>query len=141
EMALRLALGAGRMRMVRLMLTESTLLAVLGAGLGLFIAGWCIDIMRTHMPSEMSQFLSGWQNLKLNGRALLSTTVVSVAAGLMSGLAPTLHVSKTDLSAALKQVGRAGLKTNPKGQKALATGEVDVKLVIQLGACRMAKDV
>ena len=141
ELALRLALGAGRMRMVRLVLTESTLLAVLGAGLGLFIAGWCIDIMRTHMPPEMSQFLSGWQNLKLNGRALLSTTVVSVIAGLLSGLAPTLHVAKTDLNEALKQVGRAGLKANRKVQKILVVGEVAVALVLLVGAGLMGRGV
>lgn len=96
--------------MARLLLTESLLLAILGAGLGLLIAGWCVNIMRTHMAPEMSRFLSGWQSLKLNGRALLSTTVVSVVAGILSGLAPTLHAAKTDLNQTLRQVGRQGRK-------------------------------
>jgi putative ABC transport system permease protein len=141
EVALRLSLGAGRMRMARLVLTESTLLAVLGAGLGLFLAGWCVDLMRTHMPAEMSQFLSGWQNLKLNGRGILATSVASLIAGIFSGLAPMLQVTKTDLSSALKQVGRAGLKSGRRVQKILVVGEVAVALVLLVGAGLMVSGV
>ena len=141
EMALRLALGGGKLRAARLLLIESTIVAILGAGLGLLVAGWCIDLMRTHMPIEMSHFLSGWQTLQLNKRAFVITAVFAVAAGILSGIAPALHVVKTDLNEVLKQTGRGGAKANRRVQRVLVIAEVAVALVLLIGAGLMVKGV
>ena len=141
EVALRLALGAGRIRAARFLLVESTLLSFCGAVVGLFVAAWCINLMRTGMPAEMSRFLSGWQDLKLNGRAFAATGALAVLAGIASGIAPALQVSKVDVNEALKQGGRVGIKTSRRAQRVLIVAEVAVALVLLVGAGLMVKGV
>jgi predicted permease len=102
EMALRAALGAARMRLIRQMLTESIVLAVLGGALGLAIAGWGVRVLIQLAPQ-----LPRLETAGVDASVLVFTTVCALLTGLLFGLAPALDSSDTDLSEALKQGAHA----------------------------------
>jgi macrolide transport system ATP-binding/permease protein len=104
EMAVRLSLGAGRMRIVRQLLTESLLLASLGGLLGLLFAHWGIRGLTVLMANGRESFLL---DVALNSRVLAVTMGLAVLTGVLFGLAPALQSTRVDLTTALKQT-RAG---------------------------------
>ena len=105
EIALRSALGAGRWRVVRQLLTETALLSALGAGLGLVFAQGSIGLIVSTMPAEMAEQIAGWRAIGLNGRALAFAMAATILSALFSGLAPALRGSKIELNQALKSAG------------------------------------
>ncbi|HKN75064.1 MAG TPA: ABC transporter permease [Candidatus Acidoferrum sp.] len=105
EIAVRLAMGAGRMRLIRQLLTESLLLALVASTLGILLAYWG----KTALVSLLPPFFARNLNLKLDGRVLLYTLVLALAATILFGLIPALQASKTDRMAALKD--RTGAPT------------------------------
>jgi predicted permease len=104
EMAVRLSLGAGRMRIVRQLLTESLLLASLGGVLGLVFAQWGIRGLSLLLANGRETFLL---NVDLNWRVLAVTMGLALVTGVIFGLAPALQSTRVDLTTALKQT-RAG---------------------------------
>jgi predicted permease len=105
EIAVRLAMGAGRMRLIRQLLTESLLLALVASTLGILLAYWG----KTALVSLLPPFFARNLNLKLDGRVLLYTLVLAFAATILFGLIPALQASKADRMAALKD--RTGAPT------------------------------
>jgi len=99
EIAIRLAIGASRSRLIRQLLTESLLLALLGGAIGLALAFWLVDAMAALRP-PMDVPLS--TNVKIDYRVLLFTGVVSAATGVLFGLLPALQTTRPDLVPALK---------------------------------------
>ncbi len=112
EFAVRTALGGSRWRVVRQLLIESILLSLGGAILGLFLAQWDIEMILRHMPPDVARFIAGWKTIRLDANAFLFALGVSVASGLVSGIAPALMSSRTNLSATLER-GRPGSLGGP----------------------------
>ena len=130
EIAVRLAVGANRTRLVRQLLTESILLSLLGGVVGLGLAHWGAGLMRSFTPPANLPIQT---NIETDGRVLLFTFLVSVLTGLIFGLVPAFHSSNPHLVTALKDEtvrmhGRSRLRT------ALVTTQVALSLVLLIGA-------
>jgi predicted permease len=132
EIALRLALGASRSRLTRQFLTESVLLAVFGAGLGLLLALGGIRILKTFIPATISQV----QTINIDARVLIFTALVAVLTGIGFGLAPALQASHLNLNDTLKEGGRdaGGGRKGNRLRDLLVIGEVAVSFVLLIGA-------
>lgn len=103
EIAIRTALGAGRIRIVRQLLTESVILAFLGGGLGLLLAFWGGSALYAVLPSTLSSL----KEIKFDFWVLTFTILVSLVTGLIFGVAPALQVSRTNLQDSLQEGGRS----------------------------------
>ncbi|MDQ3743024.1 MAG: ABC transporter permease [Acidobacteriota bacterium] len=132
EIALRTALGATRVRIVRQLLTESLLLSVTGGALGLLIGYWCVELVVLLSAGNVPRI----EESNVDLRVLLFTLLTSLVTGIVFGLAPALQISRTDLNETLKE-GGAGGATNTSGKRlrgALVVAEVALSLVLLIGA-------
>ena len=137
EFAIRLALGAGRMQLVRQMLAESTLLALIGGTAGVMLAVWGLDLLR----SIGTQTVPRLAEVNLDMRVLLVTLGTAVATGIVIGLIPALATGKPELTEALKEGGRgstSGIRRN-RLRNALVIAEVALALVLLVGASLLMK--
>ena len=133
EIALRLALGASRSRIIRQLLTESVMVALIGGALGVLIAYWGIDAMRAANPGEAAKFAPGWEHLGINFPVLVFTLGVSVLSGALFGLAPAWQASKPDLNDALKEGGRT-TSSSHRLRNGLVVCEVALALMLLASA-------
>jgi putative ABC transport system permease protein len=131
EIALRAALGAGRLRVVRQLLTESVLLSLPGGLCGLLLAKWGVDALLKLSPSDLPRV----EEVSVNGWALLFTLSLTVLTGMLFGLVPALQSSRTELTNSLKEGGRsvAG-NARTRLRNAIVVGEVALSLVLLIGA-------
>jgi putative ABC transport system permease protein len=137
EFAIRLALGAGRLQLVRQMLSESILLALAGGTAGVVLAIWGLDLLR----SIGSQTVPRIAEVNLDLRVLLVTLATAVGTGIIIGLIPALASGKPELTEALKEGGRGsttGLRRNQL-RNALVIAEVALALVLLVGASLLLK--
>ena len=141
EIAVRLALGAGRGGIVRLLLTESVLLALGGALPGLWLAGLAVDLIVKSMPADVAKYIGGWNQIQLDSGAVAFTVCVAVLAGVMAGFAPALRGSRSDLEESLKESGRgnSGGRSTHRLRDALVVAQVSLALVLMAGAGLMVK--
>jgi predicted permease len=133
ETAVRQALGASRFRLVRQWLTESLLLSMLGGTAGLLLAMWTTDLIRHYASATPLAHL----DLGLDKAVLAFTSIVSVATGIIFGLAPALQVSRPDLTTALKGDGAAGAGTTHRRsrlRRAFVVAQVTLSVVLLIGA-------
>ncbi len=138
EIAVRLALGAGKSRLVRQLLTESLALAFLGGVGGITLTLWLRGLLLRFQPP--AALPTSW-NLPVDGKVVAFTFILAVAAGLVFGLAPALRGSRTDLVSALKQGARgseqSGRKLGLRG--GLVVLQVAVCIVLLVGAVLMVR--
>jgi putative ABC transport system permease protein len=132
EIALRLALGASRSRLIRQFLTESVLLASLGGGVGLLLSLAGLNVLKGFIPPNISQA----QNISIDGKVLIFTVLVSLVTGLIFGIAPALQAAHFNLNDTLKEGGRdsaAGSRGN-RIRGLLVISEVAVSFILLIGA-------
>ena len=141
EIAVRMALGASRFRLVRQLMTESLLLAVAGGALGLLIAVWGIEGLATSIPESFSKFIPGWHKLGIDKTALLFTLVTTVFTALLFGLLPALQATKMNLNEALKEGGKgsSGRSARNRTRSALVVSEVALSVILLIGAGLMIR--
>ena len=131
EIAIRTALGAGRWRVVRQLLTESLLLAAVGGALGLFVATWGLDGLRWLDPGNIPRL----QNIQIDGRVLGFTFAMTLLTGVCFGIAPALRSSRVNLSESLKEGGRSLVASaSHRLRSLLVIGEMALSLMLLIGA-------
>jgi len=132
EIALRLALGATRSRLVRQFLTESLLLAAAGCAVGLFLALLGLDVLKKSIPATIALA----QGIAIDGKVLGFTAFVGLFTGLVFGLAPVAQASRFNLNENLKE-GARGASVGARGNRLrslLVIGEVAVSFLLLIGA-------
>ncbi len=131
EIAVRLALGAGRFRLLRQLLTESVLLSLLGGAAGLLFARACLRGLITYLPQQTQAAL----DVPLDAPVLAFTLVVSVLTGLLFGLAPAWQATRLNLTASLKdQTGASASRSRLALNKTLVVTQVALSLYLLIGA-------
>jgi putative ABC transport system permease protein len=131
EIAIRTAIGASRARVIRQLLTESVLLSLCGAALGVLVAMAAMD----SLLELGSTSVAGITNIHVNVAVLGFTTALAVAAGVLFGLAPALHAGRTDLRSALSESERGAVSRGASRlRSALVVSEVGIAMLLLVGA-------
>jgi predicted permease len=131
EIAVRLALGASRFRLIRQLLTESVLLAVVGGSLGLLLTYWSRGFLLQLVPAESAGMML---DLEPDVRILAFTVSVSIVTGLLFGIAPAFRATKVDLTPALKDNDRVTSRARSRLSKVLLVGQVAISLMLLISA-------
>ena len=131
ELALRVALGAGRARLAWLMLAEALLLAVAGSAVGLVLAGWGVSLLvATFAPGDVAFPVQ----TTADGRILAFTTAVTALTALLSGLVPALRSLPPSLAPALKAAGGGVVREQPRLRRTLVAVQVGLSFLLLAGA-------
>jgi putative ABC transport system permease protein len=132
ELALRVALGASRWRVIRLLVMESLTLAIAGA-LGAIPLAWgALQLCRAAMPPNVARFVRGWDQIDLDLRTIGGLALLALASTVVFGLFPALRASRVSLNDALKVGGRTGGGTGPRSRLRHAMVVVEVALALTL---------
>ena len=131
EIAIRTALGAGRRRVARQLLTESVLLSCLGGALGIVFSTWGISVLRTVLPSDTPRLA----DTQMDWRVFVFTGALAILTGILSGLGPALHTSRTAGAEVLRSGGRAGtLSVSQRLRSSLVVTEVAFAVLLVIAA-------
>jgi putative ABC transport system permease protein len=141
EMAVRLGLGASRWQLIRQLLVESTVLALLGACAGVVLSSWGMVLLRGDLPPFILEHVPGLKHVQLDLRVLAFTMAAALASGILSGLAPALRFSRSQVAGALKENARGTTAAAGAGKMRaiLVTSEMALALVLLVGAGLMVK--
>ena len=136
EMAIRAALGAKRKILIRQILTESMLLAIMGGVLGLLLSFWAKDLLLAVSPADFPRASA----VSIDGRVLLFSLLVTLFAGLALGLAPAIQNSRSDLNTELKEGGRDGMReTRNRVRSVFIVSEIALSLMLLVAAGLLLK--
>ena len=131
EIAVREALGAGRPRLLRQLLTESTLLALLGGAFGVAVAAICVRLVPYLQHEKLPGLL---EQTRVDGTVLAFTLGISVLTGIVFGAAPALIMTRGNPHSALKSGGRGGAKNRQRAFQTLIAGETALAVLLAVGA-------
>jgi predicted permease len=137
EVALRAALGAGRGRLVRQFLTESFLLALAGGVLGIMLAFWAARLVTSVIDEQLYRV----GDATIDGRVLIFTMLVTLAAPLIFGLVPALRAARTNLSDAIREGGRGSGSVGMRGRRMLVVFEVAMAVLLISGTGLMLRSL
>lgn len=139
EIAIRMSVGAGRLRIIRQLLTESVLLSTIGGAAGLVFANWLMDTLRHSAPSDFALDSA----LRLDSSVLIFTVAISIATGIVFGLAPAWFGSKVDLNSALKGDANSWTagRSRARVQSILVAAQVALSTVLLIGAGLLTRDL
>ena len=137
EMAIRSALGAGKWRIVRQLISESSVLALVGAGLGVVLAIWGLDILVASLPERVA--LNA--DIHVSERSLIFTALASLVAALMFGLAPAFRASRVNLVDSLKEgmQSTSASSSRRRGRDLLVVGQIAMAMALVLCTGLMTK--
>ncbi|MFL6212372.1 MAG: ABC transporter permease [Blastocatellia bacterium] len=140
EIAIRMAVGAGRFRLLRQFLVESLMLSVIGGGVGLLVAAWTISGLIAAMPQG---FGAAGLSPQLDSRLLIFTFALSLLTGLVFGLAPALRATRLNLEATLREQGSSvsGSRAQVRFRKGLVVSQVVLTTVLLVGAGLFARSL
>jgi predicted permease len=137
ELALRASLGAGRGRIIRLLLVEALLVALAGGAIGVALSMWGTDALRAMMPPV----LPFWMHFGLDGRVLVFALLTSVAAAVVAGVYPALRSSRVDVQTALKSESRSGSASREarRSRHVLVVAEMAFAVMLMVAATLMMR--
>jgi len=130
EMAVRAAIGASRIRLLRQLMTESVLLSLIGGAAGLGLATWVVQGLLALSPRNLPRM----EEVSIDLRMLAFTTIVAALTGIIFGLVPALKASKTNLTVSLKEGGRGVAGGTHRSRTAIVVAEIALSLVLLIGA-------
>jgi putative ABC transport system permease protein len=141
EMAVRIGLGASRWQLVRQLLVESTMLALVGACAGVLLSSWGMGLIRHNLPPFIVAHVPGLKHLEADSRVLWFTLAVALLTGILAGLAPALRFSRSELADALKENTRSASAGAGAGRlrTLLVVSEIALALVLLVGAGLMVQ--
>jgi macrolide transport system ATP-binding/permease protein len=131
EIAIRLAMGANRLRLIRQLLTESILLSVIGGGIGFWLALWMINALLAFKPPVDFPLAL---DVSVDWRVLIFSLMVSVVTGVVFGLAPALQATRPSLVTALKDTAAQGGGSRSRLRSGLVVAQIALSFVILIGA-------
>jgi predicted permease len=140
EIAIRTALGAGRLRLLKQFLTESLLLSSIGGALGLLLAVWSTGPLLKMFPNSIENLsLPKVEAIPIDWKVLLFTLGASLFTGLLFGIVPALQASKADLNRSLKESARTTIGGGSRLRNALVVSEIALSLMLLIGAGLLLK--
>jgi putative ABC transport system permease protein len=139
EFAIRATMGAAKGRLIRQLLTESLMFSVAGGGLGLLVADWSIGPLLHFVPPDVPRLAE----TQIDVRVLFFTFGISIATGLLFGLAPAFHVLRSDLGGSLKETGASVTSTRSRQQlrSMLLVSEVALAIVLVIASGLMVRSI
>lgn len=142
EIAIRMALGAGRVHILRQLLTESVSLAFVGGAVGLLLSQWGVKLLVAVIPQDQRMALPFLETLGVNKMVLLFLLAVTLLTGIIFGFAPALQMLRSDSNEALKEEGRSSSGVRGAWMRsALVIAELSVSLVLLMGAGLMLRSM
>lgn len=143
EIAMRSALGAPRQRLLRQLLAENVLLALIGAAGGLLLAEIYLRSIVVSMPARVARYIAGWNTIHLSARTLEFSLLLAVGAGLVAGIAPALRSLRVNLLDQLKSGSRTdtGSGRSRRLRNGFAVVQIALAMALTIGAALMAKGI
>ncbi|MGH9347259.1 MAG: ABC transporter permease [Vicinamibacterales bacterium] len=134
ELAVRLAVGASRWRIVRQLVVESVVLALAGVALAVPMAAGGVRLMKSFMPPEIARWILGWTEIDVDGRLLGAMMIAGVLAGAVFGALPALRASRPDLADALKDGARGSAGGRRRALEGFVVAQVALALALLVSA-------
>jgi putative ABC transport system permease protein len=139
EIAMRTALGAGRWRIMRQLLTENVLLALIGSVGGMLFAALYLHVILITMPARIGRYMPGWYSTSINGRALVFSLGLAAAAGIVAGLAPALDGLRVNPAEQLKAGARSTVGGRGRLRSLFAVAQIALAVALVIGATLISK--
>lgn len=137
EIAVRNSLGASRHRIVRQLITESVVMAFAGGALGIVLASSALSLLKTAFPADTP----GLRSVAIDWRVIAFTAILSIVAGVISGVVPAMQSSRTDLTHSLKSSGRGLASASRYTRRALVVGEIGLAILLVSSAALLIRSL